>query len=223
MAPAEFDPTETLRKTLYTAVICDVLDGLGYRNQAMRPFVRPLDDSSTLFGVARTGQYERVDGVADGENAYEVEMELIDDLKPGDIVVLACDGPSESLTPWGELLTTAARVRGATGAVFDGLVRDVRAIRESGFPIFHGGIGPLDSRGRGRMAARDLAIECGGVSVHPGDYVFGDVDGVVVIPRKVAKECVARALKKISGENVTREELLTGAKLIDVYRKYGVL
>ena len=223
MATTDIDPAEDLRKTLYTAVICDVLDALGYRNQALRPFVRPLDERSVLFGPARTGQYVRVDGVADSENPYEVEIDLIDDLKPGEIVVLGCDGPTDSLTPWGELLTTAARVRGAAGAVLDGLVRDVHAIRESGFPVFHGGIGPLDSRGRGRMTARDLAIECGGVAIHPGDYVFGDIDGVVVIPRKIAKDCIARAIEKIHGENVTRTELLRGAKLADVYRKYGVL
>ena len=209
--------------TLYTAVICDTLDALGYPNQAMRPFVRPLDESKVLFGPVRTGLYAPVYDAPPDENPYEIEIELIDDLDAGDVVVLACDGPCERLTPWGELLTTAARMRGAVGAVLDGLVRDVRAIRAVGFPVFHGGIGPLDSRGRGKMIARDTVVECGGVRVNPGDYVFGDVDGVAIIPAAALSSCLERAFEKVNGENLTRSEILAGAKLGDVYRKYGVL
>ena len=216
-------PHATLMSSLYTAVICDTLDTLGLRSQAMLPFVRPLAIDTVLFGRARTGSYVPVDAVADGENPYETEIELIDDLQSGDVVVLACGGPSERLTPWGELLTTAARMRGAAGAVVDGLTRDVRAILASGFPLFHGGVGPLDSKGRGKMIARDVPVECGGVAVASGDYVFGDADGVVVIPQDVAEQCFALALDKVDGENVTRTEILRGVKLGDVYRKYGVL
>ena len=221
--PISGHPAAQLRAKLYTAVLCDVLDTLGHRRQAMRPFIRPLDDTSVLFGRARTGLYAPVYEAPDGENPYEIEIELIDDLAPGDIAVLACGGPTERLTPWGELLTTAARMRGAGGVVEDGLVRDVRAIRGSGFPTFHGGIGPLDSKGRGRMVARDVPVECGGVAVRPGDYVFGDVDGVVVIPGASLEDCVALALEKVNGENRTRDELLRGRRLADVYRIYGVL
>ena len=143
------------RDRLYTAVLSDVLDGLGYRHQALPPHIRPLDETLVLVGRARTGLYRDVYHVPAGHNPYELEIALIDDLKAGDVAVLAC-GASDRIAPWGELLTTASRARGAHGCVTDGLVRDVRAIRSSGFPVFHGGIGPLDSKGRGEVAAIDV-------------------------------------------------------------------
>ena len=91
------------------------------------------------------------------------------------------------------------------------------------FPVFHGGIGPLDTRGRGRMVERDAPVECAGVRVLPGDIVFGDADGVVVIPQQSAAEVLERARNKLTGENHTRAELEEGSLLGEVYRKYGVL
>ncbi len=215
-------PSE-LRKTLYTAVLSDVLDSMGYTDQAMRPFVRPLDETLVLMGRARTGTYVSTYSVEDGENPYELEIRLIDDLKDGEVAVLGCDGPTERVAPWGELLTTASMARGAVGCVTDGLVRDVSKIRKLEFPVFHGGIGPLDSRGRGRMVEMDRPIKCGGVLVHSGDVVFGDIDGVVVLPEAIADEAFRRAMEKVTAENHTRDELRAGKRLADVYAKYGVL
>ncbi len=214
---------DQLRGVLYAAVLSDTLDSLGLPNQAMRPFVRPLDESLVLFGRARTGLYMPVYEVREGENPYAVEIALVDDLKPGEVAVLACGGPTERIAPWGELLTTAARARGAVGCVTDGLVRDVRHIRQASFPVFAGGIGPLDSRGRGKMMERDCTVMCGGVLVRPGDLVFGDADGVVVIPKERETEVVEAALAKIRGENHTRDELARGATLAEVFARYGVL
>lgn len=222
MLNSDFD-LNAIRKTLYSAVLSDVLDEFGLPNQAMAPFVRPLDESKKLVGFARTGLFMNTYSVREGENPYEVEIALIDDLKPDDVAVLGCAGPTQRIAPWGELLTTASLKRGAVGCVTDGLVRDVRNIRELGFPVFHGGIGPLDSRGRGKMMARDLPIQCGGVGVASGDLVFGDVDGVVIVPRKIAADVVKVALTKVNSENKTRQELENGLLLADVYAKYGVL
>ncbi len=211
------------KQSLYTAVLSDVLDGLGHPNQALRPFVRPLDESLVLLGRARTGGYTTTYSVEDGENPYELEIRLLDDLKPGEVPVLGCDGPTERLAPWGELLTTAALARGGVGCVTDGLVRDVHKIRALKFPVFHGGIGPLDSRGRGRMIEMDRPVQCGGVIVHSGDVVFGDVDGVVVVPQGIAEEVFERAFAKVTDEDHTRDALRDGTLLADVYAKYGVL
>ncbi|PWT74642.1 MAG: dimethylmenaquinone methyltransferase, partial [Proteobacteria bacterium] len=167
---------------LSAPLLSDVMDTLGLGNQAMKPFVRPLDEDLILVGRARTGLYMPVYEARLGENPYAVEIALVDDLKPSDVVVLGCDGPTERIAPWGELLTTAAQARGAAGCVTDGLVRDVRQIRAMKFPVYHGGIGPLDTRGRARMMERDIPIACAGVGVRTGDIVFGDVDGVVIIP-----------------------------------------
>ena len=211
-----------IRQSLYTAVLSDVLDELGFRDQAMPPSIRPLDDDLTLAGFARTGLYREVFHAVAGENPYELEIALVDDLKPDDIAVFGCCG-SRRIAPWGELLLTACRARGAAGCVTDGMVRDIRAIRALRFPVFHGGIAPLDSKGRGKVAEIDTPIHCGGVAVAPGDLVVGDADGVIVVPRAVEGEALRRAFAKVAGENTTRDELAAGAKLADVFARYQVL
>ncbi|CAD5255577.1 Regulator of RNase E activity RraA [Bosea sp. 62] len=212
-----------LKGRLYSAVLSDVLDGLGHPDQAVKPFVRPLDEASVLCGFARTGLYMKRYHFPEGHNPYALEMDLIDSLKPGEIPVLACDGPTDRIAPWGELLTTASKVRGAAGCLTDGLVRDVRRIRELGFPVFHGGIGPLDTKGRAEMMAADEPVEVGGARVAPGDFIFGDVDGVVIVPRAIAPEAIRLALAKIEAEDSTREELLAGNSLRSVFERHGVL
>lgn len=219
----DMPPREEIVAQLYSAVLSDVLDALGRREQAMRPLVRPLDENQVLFGPARTGLYMNTYHVPQDRNPYELEMALVDDLKPGEVAVLACCGPTDRIAPWGELLTTAARCRGAAGCVTDGLVRDIRRIRSTGFPVFHGGIGPLDTKGRAEMMALDVPVVCAGVRVEPGDLVFGDADGVVVLPRSVAAAAVRAALDKVSCEESTRTALLGGKTLREAYAIFGVL
>ncbi len=207
---------------LYAAVLSDALDAVGCTTQAMDPRIRPLDDTLRLCGRARTGVYVEDDGVDPETNPYELEIAIVDDLKPGDVAVFACNG-STKIAPWGGILSAATRARGAVGCVTDGYVRDVRDIRELRVPVFHGGIAPLDSKGRGHVAAIDVPVSCAGVEVHPGDLVFGDADGVVVVPQAIEAEVLRIAFHKISGENNTIRELRQGAYLRDVYAKYGVL
>jgi regulator of RNase E activity RraA len=211
-----------IARELYTAVLSDVLDELGCRAQALPPSIRPLDDALTMVGVARTGLYREIFEVRAGENPYELEIALVDDLKPHDVAVFGCGG-STRIAPWGELLSTAAKVRGAAGCLTDGYVRDIRQIRQMGFPVFHAGIAPLDSKGRGKVAEIDVPIECGGVRVLPGDLVVGDADGVIVVPQAVEADALDRAFAKVRGENRTRDELARGAKLADVFARHGIL
>ena len=213
---------QAIAKDLYTAVLSDVLDDLGHRDQAMPPSIRPLDDALVMVGRARTGSYREVYRVAPGDNPYALEIALVDDLQPGDVAVLGCGG-STRIAPWGELLSTAARARGAAGCLTDGFVRDVKFIRQMKFPVFHGGIAPLDSKGRGMVAEIDVPIRCGGVAVAPGDLVVGDADGVIVVPRAVEAAALDKAFAKVRGENDTREELERGAKLADVFARHGIL
>ena len=217
---------DKLRRLLYTAVVSDVLDSFGLMHQALRPFVRPLDETLVLFGQARTGRYERVTPAAAASpdyNPYELEMDLIDSLRPGEVAVLACDGPTELIAPWGELLSTAARARQSAGCVMDGLVRDVSRIRAMRFPVFHGGIGPLDTKNRAEMVAKDVTVTVAGVPVSPGDWILGDVDGVVVIPANRSEQVFHAALEKIVAEDTTRAELEAGDSLRAVFARHGVL
>ncbi len=211
-----------VRERFFVALISDVLDALGHRQQALPARIRPLDEAAVLFGRARTGLYRDVYHVEPGKNPYELEIALIDDLKPGDVAVLAC-GATGRIAPWGGLLTTASMARGAAGCITDGLVRDTRTIRRLKFPVFHGGIGPLDSKGRGEVVAIDVPVECGGILVHPGDLVVGDADGIVAIPRAIEENVLSRAFEKLKGENATEAALKRGEKLGSVFRRFGVL
>ncbi len=213
---------DDIRTRLFASLLSDVLDSLGYMNQAMPPSIRPLDDASIMVGRARTALFMDVYEVREGENPYENEIALIDSLQPGDIAVFSC-GKTGRIAPWGELLSTASKVRGAAGALMDGLVRDIRAIRAMGFPVFHGGIGPLDSKGRGKIMAVDVPIECAGVKISPGDLIFGDADGVVVIPQAIEAEVLAAAYEKLKGEKSTLADLQAGISLGAVFAKYGIL
>ncbi len=207
---------------LYAAVLSDALDEVGVVNQATSPRMRPLDDTLKMCGRARTGIYMEVAHVAEDENPYELEIALIDDLKPGDVAVLACGG-SDRIAPWGGLLTTATRARGAAGCVTDGFVRDILDIRSLKLPVFHCGIAPLDSKGRGQIQAIDVPVTCDGVRVCTGDLVFGDADGVVVVPQAVESEVLRAAFRKVEGESHSMTELRAGGFLRTVYAKYGVL
>ena len=211
-----------LRAEIFVALLSDVLDNLGYRRQTLPTSIRPLDDASVMVGRARTALYMDVYQVVPGENPYELEIALIDSLRPDDIPVFACGGTGR-IAPWGELLSTAAKVRGAAGALMDGLVRDIKAIRRMGFPVFHGGIGPLDSKGRGKVVQIDVPIECAGIPVTSGDLVVGDADGVIVVPQAIEAQALAAAFEKLRGERSTLADLQAGMKLADVFAKYGIL
>jgi regulator of RNase E activity RraA len=205
---------------LYTAVVSDSLDQLGVRNQAMRERLRPVHPKCKFAGWARTIACSDVYHIP--EDPYAMEIEAIDSLLPGEAAVV---GTQNSLrnAPWGELLSTAAKARGARGAVVDGLVRDIRKIEELAFPVFAAGIKPVDSMGRGIVTAYNVPVECGDVIVHPGDFVFADSDGVVVAPRAIAAQVIELAADKVRREDDSRKELMEGAYLRDVFRKYGVL
>lgn len=211
-----------VKARLYSGVVSDVLDGLGNMQHALAPGIRPLDDTLVLFGRARTALYAPVYHVQPGSNPYELEIALVDDLKRDDVAVMACPVP-DRIGPWGELLTTAARARSAAGCVTDGLVRDVRLIREMRFPVFSGGIGPLDSKGRGIVVAIDVPVQCGGVPIALGDWIFGDVDGVIAIPGDLCEQAIELALEKVVAENTVRAELAAGESLATVFARHGIL
>lgn len=205
---------------LYTAVLSDACDAAGFRDRALRPDVRPLDESKVLVGRARTVVWAPMFHVP--ERPYDLEIAAVDSLRPGDVFVMAV-GRSERIVPWGELLSTATLARGGRGAVLDGLVRDSARIKAMGLPVFCTGRRPYDSCGRGIVVAHDVPVTLDGVSVAPGDLVMGDADGVVVVPRVAQEDVLARAWAKVGGENITRDALLAGRTLGAVYREHGVL
>lgn len=213
-----------VKQNLYVAIVCDVLDSLGYRKQAMHHRLRPLlpDMRNCGFvGRARTARWMETDYIVEAD-PYGLELGLMDSLQPGDAVIHSTDFGGTN-APWGELMSTIAKFHGAVGTVCDSQVRDCVRIIEMGFPVYYTGIRPLDSKGRARMMDFDVPVSCGEVLVHPGELVFADFDGVVVIPKSVEKDVLQLAHEKANQETFSRQELLAGRSLKEVYAKYGVL
>lgn len=218
------DQIMDLTRDLHVAAICDVLDELGFRHQAMHQRLRPLlpDIRACGFvGRARTLRWMETDYIVE-EDPYGLELDFMDSLLPGEVVVHSND-PSGTNAPWGELMTTIARRNGAVGCVCDSQIRDAVQIIDMGFPVYYSGIRPLDSKGRARVMAYDVPVRCGEVLVYAHDLVVADYDGVVVIPQAVIPQALTRAREKMGKESQARQELLAGKTLREVYDKYRVL
>ena len=205
---------------LHPAVVSDTLDRLGIRGKTMASRIRPLYAHARVAGFAATVHCVEVDAPpADREDWYKGELEAVDALEPGDVMVVStCPG-----CYWGELLATASRFRGARGIVADAYTRDTLALIEMAFPTFVAGISPEDSLGRIDVDEIGIPIGCGGVTVHPGDLVLADHDGVVVVPSAVAQQVVTLAEEKVSGEKLVREKLAEGMPVLEAFRTYGVI
>ena len=213
-----------IHEHLYVAAVCDILDSLGYRQQAMHQRLRPLlpDRRQCGFvGRARTFRWMETNYIVE-KDPDGLEIEAMDSLQPGDVVVHSSD-PGGTNAPWGELMSTVAKHNGAVGCVCDSQVRDCNRIIDMGFPVYYAGIRPLDSKGRARVMAYDVPVACGDVVVRPGELVFADYDGIVVIPQAVEAEVLKLARQKVTAESKSRKDLLAGKSLRAVYNKYGVL
>jgi regulator of RNase E activity RraA len=201
--------------------VCDILDELGYRNQAMHQRLRPLDgDCCTIVGRARTFRWMEIN--YDNDPPYGVEIEAMDSLCEGDAVVHSTDYGGTN-APWGELMSTISKMKGVAGCICDSQIRDCMRIKAMKFPVFYAGIRPLDSKGRGLVVAYDVPVKCGDVLVNPGDIIFADFDGVAVVPREIETRVFEAAKDKAERENISRKELLEGKSLREVYDKYGAL
>jgi 4-hydroxy-4-methyl-2-oxoglutarate aldolase len=205
---------------LFSAVLADVLDALGHRASALPIDLRPLNPEWKVIGRAAT--LSAVTVHAEPEKPYDVELACIDSLKPGDVLIATTNGDRGSAL-WGELLSTSARAHGALGAVIDGLTRDAAKILAMNFPVFAAGFCPLDSKGRLDGISFGQPIQIGDCTVRPGDWIFGDIDGVVVVPAELADQAFPRALEKVKGENQVRAELAKGRSARKVFEEYGIL
>lgn len=215
---------EFITNNLYVAAVCDILDELGYRNQAMHQRLRPLlpdPEKCGFIGRARTFRWMETDYVVE-ENPYGLEIEAMDSLKAGDVAVHSTDY-SGTNAPWGELMSTIAKRNGVAGCVCDSQIRDCIRIMKMEFPVFYSGIRPLDSKGRAVVQAYDVPVRCGEVFVKPRDIVYADFDGIVVVPAAVEQEVFEKAREKVKKENLSRKELLEGKSLREVYDKYKAL
>lgn len=209
-----------MRESLYSAVVSDALDGLGYKHQSPRLPIKPFTTHTLLVGRCKTTLW--VDMSHIDPRPYELELKAVDDCQPDDVLIAAAGGSVRSGI-WGELLTTAAQNRGCVGAIVDGAIRDVAKIRKMEFPVFARSTCVYDSLNRQRVVDADVPVELDGVVFHPGDLVFADEDGVVVVPQIVESEAIRRAWEKVHAENVVRDSIRDGLKATEAFAKYGVL
>lgn len=216
------------RRELYSAVIGDVMDAMGFTRQFLPPGIQPLRDDMAVCGRAMTVLEADDEGgegpgrVSDVLNQpFGLMLRALDDLRPGEVYV--CSGASPRYALWGELMSTAARNRGAAGAVLNGYSRDTRGILQLDFPTFSLGRYAQDQRPRGKVIDLRCRIRFGEVAVEPGDFVFGDLDGVCVVPRAIEGEVIARALEKARGERSVFEAIRDGMGAQEAWDKFGIM
>jgi regulator of RNase E activity RraA len=225
---SEDELLERARRALFTAVVGDVMDKLGFQHQFFPPQVQPLERSMRLVGRAMTVLEADISGGGEpesqkvtGAKPFGLMLEALDSLQCNEVYVAT--GGSLRYALWGELMSTRARKCGAVGAVMNGYSRDTSGILRMGFATFSRGSYAQDQAPRGTVVDFRSAIQADDVRVEPGDLIFGDMDGVCVVPRRAEEEVLAGAFEKIRGEYVVRKSLEAGMSAKDAFEQYGIL
>lgn len=217
-----------IRRELFTAVVGDVMDKLGLQRQFLPPRIQPLRQDMVVLG--RAMPVLTADVFSDAEpsqaggamaQAFGLMLTALDDLKPNEVYV--CTGGSPRYALWGELMSTRALKLGAAGAVLNGYARDADGILRLNFPAFAYGRYAQDQGPRGKVIDFRVSVEIEGVRVRPGDYVFGDSEGVLIVPEDAAEESFSRALEKARGEKLVKKALEDGLSASDAFQKFGIM
>jgi regulator of RNase E activity RraA len=213
------DLFQILRDRLFTPVVGDILDRERYWHQFLPQPIKPIDPKFRLVGRAFPVQI--ADAAGPQSKPFGRLTEALDALQSGDIYLAT--GGSMNCAAWGEIMTATARTRGGAGAVIDGYHRDTPRVLEQNWPVFSRGSFAQDAGVRSSVVDFRCPVEIGGVFVEPGDIVFADIDGVLVIPHAVEQRVVQLALEKVSGEKIVRHEIESGSTSTDVFSRYGIL
>ena len=209
-----------LKEILYSGIICDALDQKGYRNQALGPDVMGLNDETVIFGPAFTSIGTTVYSMP--PDPLTAQCKVVDQLSEGEIYVLVTRG-DYNCAVFGELFGTAVLVRKGAGVLLDAYVRDLKVLKEMNFPVFYKGRNPKTSKGRCEINECQIPVIFDGVTINPGDWIFGDIDGVVVIPKNIVDEVIEDALKTIKKEDDVRYRLRHGSSLQQAYAEIGAI
>ena len=220
------DFLNTIKEELFTCVVGDVMDAMDRQHQYLPPQLRPVSENMRIVGRAKTVLEADCLGrrvySEDRDHAFGVMFDALDSIRENEVYI--CTGASPNYACWGELMSTAAIHRGAVGAVVEGYSRDTLGIRRLGFPTFSMGFYGQDQGMRGRVIDYDCPIEFSNkVQVNPGDIVFGDIDGVVIIPKEIEAEVIEAALEKVRGENMVRKLIEQGMPTRQVWDEHGIM
>lgn len=216
---SETELFQVMREKLYTPVVGDILDARGYLHQFLPQNIRPLREEMKIAGKAMT--VLMIDVFGEQEKPFGRLCECLDQIRPNEIYIAT--GGTKRCAYWGELLTATAKARGGNGAVVDGWHRDTPQVLEQNWPVFSTGCYAQDSSVRTQVVDFRCQIEIGQVTIQDGDYIFGDVDGVLVIPREIAAEVVEEALEKASREKELRRAVEGGMPVTEAFARFGVL
>jgi len=215
-------------RELFTCAVGDVMDKMHLYHQFLPPQIKPLDAKMVLAGRAMpvlSGDVfqESVSGSANKlmEKPFGLMLEALDDLKPNEIYVNT--GSAHRNAMWGELMATRARQLGARGAVVDGYVRDTKPLLRMEFPTFGLGSYGQDSGPRFKVYDFRVPIEIGAVRIRSGDILFGDLDGVCVIPAEAEQEVFRKAFEKVRGEKLVRKDLESGVSAAAAFARHGIM
>ena len=216
------------KRELFTAVVGDVMDKMGLLHQFLPPRLQPLRDD--MVAIGRALPVLEADVFTEAETRsnnpamakpFGLMLEALDDLKTNEIYI--CTGGSPRYALWGELMSTRAMKLGAAGAVVDGYSRDTFGILQLSFPTFSSGRYAQDQGPRGKVLDFRIPIEIEGVRINPGDIVFGDVDGVLVIPREAEEEAFTKAIEKARGEKVVQKAIEDGMSACEAFATFGIM
>jgi regulator of RNase E activity RraA len=215
-----------VRKELYTAVVGDIMDKLGYLNQFLPPQIKPLRQEMFIVGRAMPVLEADVlpeNGVHNSllKKPFGLMLDALDDLKKNEVYI--CTGASPSYALWGELMSARAQKLGAAGAVVDGYSRDTHGILKMNFPTFSYGFYARDQAPRGKVIDFRAPIEIKGVRINPGDIVLGDIDGVCIVPAEAGEEVFCRAIEKARGEKTVQKKIEEGMSAREAYDSYGIM
>ena len=218
----------TVRRELFTCVVGDVMDKIGLQHQFLPPQIRPLHPDMIVIGrampvLAVDVFEEKVAGAKNKlmEKPFGLMLEALDDLKKNEVYVNTGSSPRNAL--WGELMSIRARKLEAAGAVLNGYLRDTKAVLKLDFPAFSFGSYAQDSAPRYKVVDFRITIEIGAVRIRPGDFVFGDIDGVCVVPLDAGTEVFTKALEKARGEKLVRKALEEGSSAVSAFEKHGIM
>ena len=217
-----------MRAQLFPAVVGDILDTMGFLHQFLSPAIRPLRSDMVVLGrampVLEAHCFAASEPAGPGplsRQPFGLLFQALDDLRANEVYVASGCAPQFAL--WGGLMTTRAMHLKAAGAVLDGYSRDTPEVLALGLPVFSCGGFAQDQGARGKVVDWRVALEINGVRVAPGDIVFGDLDGVLVIPRVAEQEAIRRALEKASTENKVRDAIRAGMSTVEAFHKFGVM
>ena len=219
---------ELARRELFTAVVGDIMDTMGLQKQFLPPYIRPLRNDMVLIGRAMTVLEADVFS-AEVENSanslmakpFGLMLEALDNLKAREVYI--CTGASPTYALWGELMSVRAIQLGAAGAVLDGYARDTDGILNLNFPAFSYGSYAQDQGPRGKVIDYRVPLEIGGVKIMPGDIVFGDIDGVCIIPQEEEEDVFVKSVEKARGEKLVRIAIESGMSAADAFKKFGIM